>query len=119
MSLKEDYSGVCTGGFDSDMATVFQAGFDYVGTQTSPGPAYTAISTALSAAAAAGTKVLTVTTDVTFEPSNLKLNGIHQQTFFAGALDALAHEGIYSMYVSLTLNTSDTAVTKIDFNFVM
>jgi len=119
MSLREDYSGVCTGGFHNDMATVFQAGVDYVGTAATPGVAYSALSTALNTSASAGTKIFTVTIDVTFEPDNLKLNGIHQKTFFDGILDALNHEGIYSDYVTLALNTSDTLTTKIDFNFSM
>lgn len=119
MSLREDYSGVCTGGFDDDMAAVFQAGIDLVGTQASPGVAYPTLSTALNTSAAAGTKIFTSTVDTAFEPDNLKLNGVHQQTYFAGILDALAHEGIYSIYVSLALNTSDTLTTKVDFNFTM
>jgi len=117
MSLREDYSGTCTGGFESDMAVVFQAGVDFIGTELAPGIAYPVLSTALNASATAGIKVFTSTVDVTFEPDNLKLGGIHQDTYFAGILDALAHEGIYSMYVSLVLNTSDTLTTKIDFNF--
>jgi len=117
MSLREDYSGVCTGGFHDDMATVFQAGVDFVGTQASPGTAYATLSTALSNAALAGTKVFTVTVETTFEPNNLRLNGIHQQTYFAGIINALAAEGIYSMYVGLSLNTSQTTATSVDFAF--
>jgi len=117
MSLREEYSGVCTGGFHDDMATVFQAGVDFVGTEGSPGAAYADLSTALSNAAAAGTKTFTVTVDTSFETDNLRLNGIHQQTYFAGIIDALAHEGIYSTYVSLSLNTSQQLVTSINFNF--
>lgn len=117
MSLREDYSGVCTGGFHDDMATVFQAGVDFVGTAGSPGAAYSDLSTALQNAAAAGTKVFTVTVETSFETSNLRLNGIHQSTYFAGIIDALSHEGIYSMYVGLNLNTSLTTTTSVDFNF--
>lgn len=117
MSLREDYSGVCTGGFHSDMATVYQAGVDLVGTEGSPGAAYSTIAADLNASALAGVKIFTSTVDTSFEPDNLKLAGIHQQTYFAGILDALAHEGIYSMYVTLSLNTSDTLQTKVDFNF--
>ena len=117
MSLREDYSGVCTGGFHDDMATVFQAGVDFVGTAGSPGVAYATLSTAIGTAAAAGTRIFTVTVDTTFEPNSLRLNGIHQQTYFAGIIDALAHEGIYEMYVGLSLNTSQTTATSVDFNF--
>ena len=117
MSLREDYSGTCTGGFHDDMATVFQAGVDFVGTAGSPGSAYSSLSTALSNAAATGTKIFTVTVDTSFEVNNLRLNGIHQQTYFAGIIDAMAAEGIYSMYVGLSLNTSQTTTTSVDFNF--
>ena len=117
MSLREDYSGVCTGGFHDDMATVFQAGIDLVGTAGSPGTGYTQLQTALNSSAAAGIKVFTVTVETAFEPTNLRLNGVHQQTYFAGILDALAHEGIYSAYITLALNTSDTQTTSVDFQF--
>lgn len=119
MSLKEDYSGVCTGGFDSDMMTVYQAGVDYVGTLALPGIAYPQLSTALMNSAGAGIKNFTASILVTFEPDNLKLGGIHQQTYFAGIIDALTHEGIYSMYVALSLNTTNTVDLKVDFNFTM
>lgn len=119
MSLREDYSGACTGGFHDDMATVFQAGADYVGTAASPGAAYAGLSNGLAEASAKGLKLFTITESVAFEPDNLKLGGVHQQTFFAGIIDALAHEGIYSQYVGLSLNTSDTLDTKIDFTFSM
>lgn len=117
MSLREDYSGDCTGGFHDDMATVFQAGVDFIGTEIAPGSAYSALSTGLANAAAAGTKVFTVTVETSFEVNNLRLNGVHQQSYFAGILQALAAEGIYSMYVGLSLNTSQTTTTSIDFNF--
>ena len=117
MSLREDYSGVCTGGFHDDMATVQQAGVDFVGTEGSPGTAYSALSAALAASATTGTRIFTVTVATAFEPDNLRLNGIHQQTYFAGIIDALAHEGVYSMYVGLSLNTSQTTTTSVDFNF--
>lgn len=117
MSLREDYSGVCTGGFHDDMATVHQAGIDLVGTQAVPGTGYAQLQTALNNSSAAGIRVFTVTVDTVFEPDNLRLDGIHQQTYFAGIIDALAHEGIYSMYVTLALNTTDTLVTSVDFQF--
>lgn len=119
MSLREDYSGVCTGGFHDDMAVVFQAGVDFVGTATTPGVAYPQLQTALNNSSTAGVRVFTVTIDTTFEPDNLRLNGIHQQTYFAGIIDALSHEGIYGMYVNLKLNVSDTLVTSVDFNFIL
>ena len=119
MSLREDYSGDCTGGFHNDMATVHQAGVDFVGTEGSPGAAYSALSTGLADAATKGLDSFTITVSVTFEPDNLKLNGKHQQTFFAGIEDALSAEGIYPFYVTLALNTADSLDTKVDFNFSM
>ena len=117
MSLREDYSGDCTGGFHDDMSTVFQAGADFIGTEIAPGTAYASLSTALANAAAAGTKVFSVTVETSFEVNNLRLNGVHQQSYFAGIISALAAEGIYSMYVSLSLNTTDTLTTSVDFKF--
>ena len=61
--------------------------------------------------------MFTVTVDTTFEPDNLRLNGVHQQTYFAGIIDALSHEGIYDMYIDLVLNTTDTLTTSVDFKF--
>ena len=117
MSLREDYSGVCTGGFHDDMAVVFQAGVDLVGTQAIPGTGYSQLQTALNNSSAAGIKVFTVTVETAFEPTNLRLNGAHQQAYFAGIINALAYEGIYSAYISLSLNISDTLTTSIDFKF--
>jgi len=117
MSLREDYSGVCTGGFHDDMATVFQAGIDFVGTSGSPGVAYAQLQTALNNSSAAGVRVFTVTIETSFETDNLRLNGVHQETYFNGIIDALSHEGIYSTYVTLALNISDTLTTSVDFKF--
>jgi hypothetical protein len=117
MSLREDYSGTCTGGFHDDMGTVFQAGVDFIGTAGSPGIAYPTLSTGLNTAATQGSTEFTISVDTSFEPDNLRLDGIHQQTYFAGILQALAAEGIYSMYVTLTLNTSLTTSTGVDFKF--
>jgi hypothetical protein len=118
MSLKTDYSGVCTGGFDAEMLTVFEAGRDLVTTLAGgAGSANAQLSGALTAAASAGEKVFTETVLTTFEPNNLRLNGVHQQTYFAGIIHGLALEGIFSMYISLSLNTSDSSSTSVDFNF--
>jgi len=117
MSLREDYSGVCTGGFHSDMALVHQAGIDFVGTTALPGTAFSAVQTALDTAATTGTKVFTVSVDTTFETASLVLGGLHQSTYFAGIINALDAEDIYSPYVTLALTTG--ASTAVTFSFSM
>lgn len=203
MSLKQDYSGSCTSGFDADMALVFKAGRDLVAINTAVIPAVAAgavihqndldggitpgdvvikaivagvvgnsisitgdgietvaalaaangftvesgdstqiledgdvitlsggvdeisatsvvnatLSSGLIAAAAAGNTSFTINVLTNFEPTNLRLKGVHQQTYFAGIIHELAEQGIFSMYVSLVLNTSDTASTSVDFKF--
>ena len=77
------------------------------------------LSAAMTSNAAAGNTVFTVSLSTSFESANLRLQGIHLDTYLAGAIQELAEQGIYSMYVSLALNTSDTSVTSIDFNFTL
>lgn len=203
MSLKQDYSGSCTSGFDADMALVFQAGRNLVAINTTVVPAVaagaiihqndldggstpgdvvvranvsgvvgnsisivgdgigtiaalalvnnftvisgddtqiledgdtitfsggvdevpassvvnSALSSGLIAAASAGNTTFTISVLTGFEPSNLRLKGVHMQTYFAGIIHELAEQGIFSLYVSLALNTSDTASTGVDFKF--
>lgn len=110
MSLKTDYlDGV--NGFTQQMADVFSQGKTFVATNSG------VLTTALQSAASKGQKKFTVTIETTFEPANLRLNGLHLQTYLAGILSALSDEDIYNYEVSLALNTSLTTTTSIDFNF--
>lgn len=72
----------------------------------------------LSAAAAAGKSVFSVSVVTTDNPTYLRLKGNYLNAYFAGIYYALDQEGIFNTYeVSLSLDTSDTTTTKITFNF--
>lgn len=110
MSLKTDFLDG-SNGFTQQMADVFAQGKTFVVSNS------TALKTALQTAASKGQKKFTVTIETTFEPANLRLNGLHLQTYLAGIQAALADEDVYSYEVSLSLNTSLTTTTSIDFTF--
>lgn len=86
---------------------------------SSPRPAtYTTLLQGLQAAAAAGKSVFTVSVTTTDNPTYLRLKGNYLNAYFAGIYYALDKEGIFNTYeVSLSLDTSDTATTKVVFNF--
>ena len=110
MSLKTDYySGV--NGFNQKMNDVFVAGQGFVTSNAA------ALTNDLQAAAAKGLKAFTITILTSFEPANLRLEGTHMNTYFAGILNQLGTEEIYDYEASLALNTSDQTNTSVDFNF--
>ena len=110
MSLKTDYfDGV--NGFNTKMNDAFVAGQGLVTTNLA------ALTSALQAAAAKGQKQFTVNLITTFEPANLRLNGFHQQSYFAGIINQLGNEEIYDYEIKLKLNTSDATNTSVDFLF--
>lgn len=110
MSLKTDYyDGV--NGFNTKMNDVFVAGQGFVTTNLA------SLTTELQAAAAKGLKLFTVNLVTTFEPANLRLNGTHQSTYFAGILNELGTQEIYDYEIALVLNISDQTTTSVDFNF--
>ena len=110
MSLKTDYyDGV--NGFNTKMGDVFTAGQAFVTANSA------SLTSELQTAAAKGLKTFTVNVVTTFEPANLRLEGTHMNTFFAGIEHQLGTEEIYEYEVLLTINTSDTTTTSIDFNF--
>lgn len=110
MSLKTDYLDG-SNGFTQQMADVFAQGESFVASNS------TALATALQTAASKGQKKFTVTLETSFEPANLRLNGLHLQTYLAGIQAALASEDVYNYEVTLALNTSLQTTTSIDFNF--
>ena len=89
----------------------------YVG----PRPAsYTQLVTEIQSAAAAGKTVFSVSIETSDNPSYLRLNGNYQSAYFAGILQAMGEEGIFSTYeVKLTLDASDTLSTKVKFSFTL
>lgn len=110
MSLKTDfYEG--PNGFNQKMADVFAAGQSFVTTNLA------ALTTELQAAAAQGLREFTVNLVTSFEPANLRLEGTHMETYFAGITHQLGTEEIYDYEITLSLNTSDTTTTSVDFNF--
>ncbi len=111
MSLKTDYLTSSPSGFTTAMNTVFDEGVDWVTDNLSD------ISDELKENAAAGNREFTINVAVTFEVVNLRLEGIHMETFFAGIRSALAAQEIYSNEYTIELNTSVTTSTSIDLNF--
>jgi len=101
VSLKTDYlEGL--NGYTAQMAAVFAAGVDFVTTNSAT------ITTELQTAASKGKKSFTITLLTTFETANLRLEGTHMDTFFAGIVKAFADEDIYSYEVSPSLDTTDS-----------
>lgn len=86
---------------------------------SSPRPAsYATLLQGLQAAAAAGKSVFSVSVTTTDNPTYLRLKGNYLNAYFAGIYYALDKEGIFNTYeVSLALDTSDTSITKVTFNF--
>lgn len=86
---------------------------------SSPRPAsYVTLLQGLQAAAAAGKSVFSVSVTTTDNPTYLRLKGNYLNAYFAGIYYALDKEGIFNTYeVSLALDTSDTSITKVTFNF--
>lgn len=110
MSLKTDYLDG-SNGFTQQMADVFAQGKAFVAANSS------VLTTALQSAASKGQKKFTLTVETAFEPANLRLNGLHLQTYLNGITSALSDEDIYNYEVTLALNTSLTTTTSIDFTF--
>jgi len=86
-----------------------------------PRPAsYTQLVGDIQAAAAAGKSDFSVSIETSDNPSYLRLNGNYQNAYFAGILQAMGEEGIFSTYeVKLTLDASDTLSTKVKFSFTL
>lgn len=110
MSLKSDYIDGPTG-FTQKMADVAAAGVQWVQDNRAT------ISEKLEVNAARGLKKFTVTVLVSFEPNNLRLRGLHWETFRSGIMKEMLEESIYVYEVDPQLNTTDNAETKIDLVF--
>lgn len=110
MSLKTDYFDGANG-FNTKMNDAFVAGQGFVTTNLA------ALTTALQENAAKGLKTFTVNLITTFEPANLRIGGIHQESYFAGVTHELGTQEIYDYEIDLALNTSDQTTTSVDFNF--
>jgi len=110
MSLKTDYLQGANG-FTAQMADVFAQGQAYVIANLAT------LTTELQTNAAKGVKSFKVTLLSPFEPSNLRLKGLHMQTYFSGISAGLMAQEIYNYEVTIALNTSDNVDTKVDLNF--
>ncbi len=110
MSLKTDYYDG-PDGFNTKMLDVFDAGVAFVTAQTA------VLTAALESAASKGQKTFTVNIETSFEPANLRLEGIHMNTYFAGILNEMGTQDIYNYEVALSLDSSDATTTAVDFNF--
>ena len=110
MSLKTDYLDGANG-FTQKMANVFAQGEAFVITNLAT------LTTQLQTFSAQGVKKFTITLPATFEPANLRLKGIHMNTYFAGIRAGLAAQDIYDYEVTVGLNTSDNINTSIDLTF--
>ena len=110
MTLKTDYFDGASG-FTAQMAGVFALGEAFVVTNSAT------LTTELQTAASKGLKAFVINIITSDEPANLRLNGIHLDTYLAGIEAQLAQEDIYNYEVTLSLNTSDATDTSIDFTF--
>lgn len=110
MTLKTDYFDGATG-LHQQMNDVFDSGIAFVTANLA------SLTTELQLAASKGLKTFTVNIITTDEPTNLRLNGLYLSTYLNGILHELANQDIYESEVSLSLNTSLTDTTSIDFNF--
>lgn len=110
MSLKTDFLQGANG-FTAQMADVFAQGQAFVTTNLAT------LTTELQTNAAKGLKTFKVTLTNPFEPSNLRLKGLHMNTYFAGISAGLMAQEIYNYEAVITLNTSDNVDTKIDLTF--
>ena len=110
MSLKTDYLDGATG-FNAKMADAAAAGRQWVVDNGAN------ITQSLQANAAKGLKEFTVSLVVTFEPNNLRLQGIHWQSFRSGIIEQLSSEDIFTYECEVKLNTSDNIETRIDLEF--
>ena len=110
MSLKTDFLDGANG-FTMQMADVFAQGEAFIALNLA------SITTQLQDNAGKGLKKFKITLLSPFEPANLRLKGLHMNTYFSGILAALLAEDIYTYEVAISLNTSDTIDTKIDLDF--
>ena len=112
MTLKTDYLDGATG-LTQKMAAVFAAGEAFVTTNNA------AILANLLAAASSGKTNFTSTHQTSFETVNLRLEGTHMNTYFAGIIKGFADEGFYSYEVAPSLDTSDTVDTFVILTFTL
>jgi len=113
MTLKTDYLDGATG-LTEKMQAVFDAGILFVSTTNNA-----AIQANLFAAASSGKSSFTSTHQTSFETVNLRLEGTHMNTYFAGIIKGFADEGIYSYEVSPSLDTTDTVDTFVILAFTL
>jgi hypothetical protein len=110
MSLKTDFLDGANG-FTQQMADVFAQGEAFITTNLAT------ITTQLQENAGKGLKKFKISLTGPFEPANLRLKGLHMETYFSGIRAALLAEDIYMYEVQISLNTNDTIDTKIDLDF--
>lgn len=107
MTLKTDYSG----NFGTAMSSVHDAGNAFVVSNSAT------ISAELVTNANAGSRKFTVSVITSFETANLRLKGLHMETYLDGILSGLSDEDIYGYECTPVLNTDDQIDTYIDFVF--
>ena len=115
MATLRDYYPLITA-----LETAFAAGKAYVAPAAPPlpaGEAYAPLQLGLADAALQGITTFTVTCLVSHAPSTLRLQGKYWETFVDGIKTGLGLENIYDYEVDILINTSDTVITNIDFNF--
>ena len=113
MSLKTDFYDGATG-LQTKLNDAFDAGSAFVGTNTAT------LSTALIDNAAKGQTKFTVNIVTGFNPSYLRANNgdnLLTKAYFAGIQSGLATQDIYNYECSLVLNTKQSDLLSVDFNF--
>lgn len=125
MALKQDFFDGLTG-LHQKLNDSHDEGYKFVngvypGNATNVAwPNYASISQALKDAAAAGKTKFTVSLPLTYQPAFMvgnKGDNLLVKAHFAGMIDGLAENDVYSYEVSVALNTSDTMTVKVDLNF--
>ena len=109
-TLRQDYFD-SSSGIQQTLANANTAGVTFITTN------YSVLSSALQTNASQGNTVFTVNIATTYNPTALRLEGLLLEAYIAGLVQGLAAQNIYSFECTPILNTSDTSITSIDFNF--
>ena len=113
MSLKTDFFDGATG-LHSKMNAARDAGTAFVTTNM------VALSNALKTNAAQGITAFTVSLTTSDNPTYLRGNSgenFYRKSYFDGIMSGLLAQDLYTYEVTLSLNTTDTVITSVNFIF--
>lgn len=84
---------------------------------TTNGEAYTTLAAGLTQAASEGKESFVIKAVTSHNPTVLRMNTKYLDAYFAGIISGLADEGIYSYECTLSLDTTDTSILRVSFEF--